>query len=770
MCIYCCPIHRYNENGILYLPPLKPGDALWSNVAETAAQKKRMEAAAAEAQAAQDGAAAAAAAAGASPANSPPPPGGYRVSITGMGAPEEGVGSLEAVAGGVAANRARAELEGPQKVFVVVTGPSLVGKTTQAKLLGQRYGVPVVALDELLLEAADLEAPPADAEVPAEGEAFPLPEAAADEEVEVEGGEGRRVSHMSGVLPAPPRPPFDGEISDLLFDKLLTDPDHEGKPEYVPPHTKLSKDELYGLVVRGVRHAVAQMPEYGKGMVLDGLVSRYLPPPLVAKALLEGLGLERVMPPPPPPPPEPEVKAKKGKKGEEPPPPPPPPPPEPLGWRGPYRVHVLDLTPSDDVLLAKRLHHKDTAAPAVSLAQEPAVHAPEATLAPPGSRLATPLVSGEVVLAPAEAGEQQQQQPGGADAAAAAAAVTDVGEKGTLTAEGTVASMADAEQQRYLEDAARALAEYLSHVAAPVEELLAGPDTPENVVRYRKVAAEGGEAKVHKAACGISFRLGVLSTLLPPAPCDSELVPPRYAMQIVPKPRPRAPRNPVQRFKIFTFIDYTKEGAPPPPPPPPPPVPATPPTPSKGAGRPKKGEEPPPPPPPPPPTRALIPDTRWVIPAGGSVDLLVQFSSPDVGKFTETLAFDVLGGERLNTLVVTGTCDYPHISTDYRNVFYKKVKARPQTPLIRGQYVISKGVFEFGPLLHSKDPTGYLEGGHPDNTARIRITNNGLFDNQVTFSLKSKEQAAAEEEAAGAPGQEQGQGGTACSHQQPGGV
>ena len=34
---------------------------------------------------------------------------------------------------------------------------------------------------------------------------------------------------------------------------------------------------------------------------------------------------------------------------------------------------------------------------------------------------------------------------------------------------------------------------------------------------------------------------------------------------------------------------------------------------------------------------------------------------------------------------------------------------------------------------------GYLEGAHPDNMARLRITNNGLFDNHVEFVLKSKE-------------------------------
>jgi hypothetical protein len=41
-------------------------------------------------------------------------------------------------------------------VCIVVTGPAASGKTTQAALLAQRYGVPCMALDVLLAEAADL--------------------------------------------------------------------------------------------------------------------------------------------------------------------------------------------------------------------------------------------------------------------------------------------------------------------------------------------------------------------------------------------------------------------------------------------------------------------------------------------------------------------------------------------------------------------------------------------------------------------------------------
>eukprot|EP00983_Pelagomonas_calceolata_P093717 1157805-Pelagomonas_calceolata.AAC.22 len=39
-------------------------------------------------------------------------------------------------------------------------------------------------------------------------------------------------------------------------------------------------------------------------------------------------------------------------------------------------------------------------------------------------------------------------------------------------------------------------------------------------------------------------------------------------------------------------------------------------------------------------------------------------------------------------------------------------------------------------------PGRYLEGAHPNHTAKLRITNNGLFDLSVEFALKSKEEAA----------------------------
>lgn len=86
---------------------------------------------------------------------------------------------------------------------------------------------------------------------------------------------------------------------------------------------------------------------------------------------------------------------------------------------------------------------------------------------------------------------------------------------------------------------------------------------------------------------------------------------------------------------------------------------------AKGA----KGKAPPATPPPSTPTPAalgLYEQGRWVIPANSTVDLTVQFQSDELGKFTDTMAFEVVGGERNNTVTVTGTCGLPTIATDYR--------------------------------------------------------------------------------------------------------
>lgn len=48
-----------------------------------------------------------------------------------------------------------------------------------------------------------------------------------------------------------------------------------------------------------------------------------------------------------------------------------------------------------------------------------------------------------------------------------------------------------------------------------------------------------------------------------------------------------------------------------------------------------------------------------------------------MGKCSSDLGYEVASGEHLVPLPIEGTCDYPHISSDFRNVFYRKVRLYP---------------------------------------------------------------------------------------------
>jgi len=54
----------------------------------------------------------------------------------------------------------------------------------------------------------------------------------------------------------------------------------------------------------------------------------------------------------------------------------------------------------------------------------------------------------------------------------------------------------------------------------------------------------------------------------------------------------------------------------------------------------------------------------------------LHLQSEAVGKCSSTLGFEVVSGERLVSVPLEGNCEYPRISTDYRNVFYRKVCMR----------------------------------------------------------------------------------------------
>ena len=220
---------------------------------------------------------------------------------------------------------------------------------------------------------------------------------------------------------------------------------------------------------------------------------------------------------------------------------------------------------------------------------------------------------------------------------------------------------------------------------------------------------------------GIGWDLGEIYARLPLVDSDASRLPPAYTYQIVQKPRMRGMRMPVLHHKLFMKADSKgKEEA------------------QEGAGA--EGSE---------KADALESVTgRWLIPARSSLDLVVKFSSDDVGDVIETLGFEIAsfgGPANYGSIVCQSTCSYPQLSQDYRNVFYRKVKAltkkAPNTIAIANkQYVVSEQTFEFGPLICMPDQDATTEEYEKleDHSSAFRMTNCGLFDLDVEFKFKSE--------------------------------
>ena len=54
--------------------------------------------------------------------------------------------------------------------------------------------------------------------------------------------------------------------------------------------------------------------------------------------------------------------------------------------------------------------------------------------------------------------------------------------------------------------------------------------------------------------CGIKYKRGVQGSVLPAVPADTDRLPEPYLLQIVKKPKVRADRKPIARFKLLTPI------------------------------------------------------------------------------------------------------------------------------------------------------------------------------------------------------------------------
>ena len=460
---------RYNEAGVMYRLPLAPGQQIWPDLSEEAQRRKQAAADAAAVTAAGADTSSTLDAAAADPAAAP--------------ADSGEVGDLDAVV--VAAPSATAAAA---KLVVVLHGPVMVGSTTQALLLSERYGAPVTTFDDLLFEGADIEAP-ASAPEPASSDPAAAETAAAE---------------------APP-PHFDAEISDLLYSKVLIDPDLEAQPGFVPPASKLTEVELCELLVRGLKQALqstgSSSGRYARGLVLDGLRSKYCGPGVAARLLMEALGMQAVLPeavaaaPP--------KAAAKGKAAEA-----PPPPPLADGWNGPHDVFFLTFDATADLVRervrAKKARDEAAAAAAAAIA----------TADTASDGVEEGITGGEPAHPEADVAEGLSDEERTAKAAEKAAVAA---EAARLTAEA-----AEAELTREVD----ALLSASVAEAAAVSVQLGKAGFPGNRAVRRAFDPAGPPERVFLAACGITFNLGQVSVALPRLESDGMLIPDPYIMQV----------------------------------------------------------------------------------------------------------------------------------------------------------------------------------------------------------------------------------------------
>jgi len=88
------------------------------------------------------------------------------------------------------------------------------------------------------------------------------------------------------------------------------------------------------------------------------------------------------------------------------------------------------------------------------------------------------------------------------------------------------------------------------------------------------------------------------------------------------------------------------------------------------------------------------------------------------------LPFEIVGASKTFNLSLNAICEFPTINSNYKNVFMAQKKSRPSQPpesYLSKTYVVSEGVFDFGPLLIGKDP----EKRHSDEL--VKKVNSSVF-------------------------------------------
>ncbi|KAJ1558923.1 hypothetical protein HK096_003058, partial [Nowakowskiella sp. JEL0078] len=127
---------------------------------------------------------------------------------------------------------------------------------------------------------------------------------------------------------------------------------------------------------------------------------------------------------------------------------------------------------------------------------------------------------------------------------------------------------------------------------------------------------------------------------------------------------------------------------------------------------------------------------RWIILPHEKKELIVKFFSNEIGNFEQIFNFEIVGSRAKFNLHCVGNCQYAQIVTDYKKIFQKSRKIKEDRSILHGEYVLHSNMYEFGPLLYSKPREKYLEK-FPENRAIFNIINPSQVDVKVIFALRS---------------------------------
>ncbi|KAH6588049.1 hypothetical protein BASA50_010912 [Batrachochytrium salamandrivorans] len=127
---------------------------------------------------------------------------------------------------------------------------------------------------------------------------------------------------------------------------------------------------------------------------------------------------------------------------------------------------------------------------------------------------------------------------------------------------------------------------------------------------------------------------------------------------------------------------------------------------------------------------------RWILNPGELKELCIRFTPHDIGRFESLIRFETSGAFGKFSLQCIGSCQYNQIDSNYKKMFNKWRPHKDEQTMVHGEYIVSTGVYEYGPLLYSKARERYQDR-FPENKATFCITNTSAADIKIFFSLRN---------------------------------